>query len=171
MVRTKNASSSRARPPGQEASVQDGSRDVVIDRLIELVERQSQQIQQLIQQRERGKQQRAKFLQPQQRDEHIETVGERFRKLNPPIFEDVLDPTTAEDSLRTLENMFRYTRVSKVEKVVCASLMLRGSTGHWWDTMSSIEDVNAMTWKRFKELFCNKYFTAPVQAMKMNEFI
>ncbi|XP_022857170.1 uncharacterized protein LOC111378233 [Olea europaea var. sylvestris] len=67
--------------------------------------------------------------------------------------------------------MFRYTRVSEVEKVVCASFMLRGSAGHWWDTMSSIEDVNAMTWERFKELFRNKYFTAPVRAMKMNEFI
>ncbi|XP_022852518.1 uncharacterized protein LOC111374122 [Olea europaea var. sylvestris] len=37
--------------------------------------------------------------------------------------------------------------------------------------MSSIEDVNAMTWERFKELLRNKYFAASVQAMKMNEFI
>ncbi|XP_022867123.1 uncharacterized protein LOC111386870 [Olea europaea var. sylvestris] len=135
MVRTRDASSSRARTLGQEASVQDDSRDVVIDRLTEL------------------------------------TVDERFRKLNPPIFEDALDPTAAEDWLRTLENMFRYTRVSEVEKVVCASFMLRDSAGHWWDTMSSIEDVNAMTWERFKELSCNKYFIAPIQARKMNEFI
>lgn len=49
--------------------------------------------------------------------------------------------------------------------------MLRGSVGHWWDTMSSIEDVSAMTWERFKELFRNKYFTAPVRTRKMNEFI
>ncbi|XP_022873148.1 uncharacterized protein LOC111392110 [Olea europaea var. sylvestris] len=135
MVRTRDASSSRARTPAQGASVQDDSRDVVIDRLTELA------------------------------------VGERFRKLNPPIFEDALDPTAAKDWLRTLENMFRYTRVSEVEKVVCASFMLRGSAGHWWDTMSSIEDVNTMTRDRFKELFRNKYFTAPVRAMKMNEFI
>ncbi|XP_022865717.1 uncharacterized protein LOC111385546 [Olea europaea var. sylvestris] len=124
---------------------------MLIDRLTELVERQSQQIQQLIQQGERGEHQRAKFIQPQQRAKHFEAVGERFRKLNPPIFEDALDPTAAEDWLRTLENMF--------------------SARHWWDTMSSIEDVNTMTWDRFKELFRNKYFTAPVQVMKMNEFI
>lgn len=40
MVRTRDASSSRARTPGQ-----DDSQDIVIDRLIELVEQQSQQIQ------------------------------------------------------------------------------------------------------------------------------
>ena len=28
-----------------------------------------------------------------------------------------------------------------------------------------------MTWDRFKDLFQNKYFTTPVRAMKMNEFI
>ncbi|XP_022886988.1 uncharacterized protein LOC111402900 [Olea europaea var. sylvestris] len=171
MVRTRDASYSRARTPGQEASVQDDSRDVVIDRLTELVERQSQQIQQLIQQEERGKHQRAEFIQPQQWAEHIEEVGETFRKLNLPIFEDALDPTAAEDWSRTLENIFRYMRVSEVEKVVCASFMLRGSAGQWWDTMSSIKDVNTMTWDRFKELFRNKYFTALVRTMKMNEFI
>ncbi|XP_022856219.1 uncharacterized protein LOC111377372 [Olea europaea var. sylvestris] len=45
MLRTRYSSSSRARTPRQEASVQDNSRDVVIDRLTELVEHQSQQIQ------------------------------------------------------------------------------------------------------------------------------
>ncbi|XP_022870780.1 uncharacterized protein LOC111390021 [Olea europaea var. sylvestris] len=98
---------------------------MLILRLTELVERQSQQIQQLIQRGERGEHQRAEFIQPQQRAKHFEAVGERFRKLNPPIFEDALDPTAVEDWLRTLENMFRYTRVSEVEKVECASFMLR----------------------------------------------
>ena len=37
--------------------------------------------------------------------------------------------------------------------------------------MRSIEDTIIMTWAIFKELFQNKYFTAPVRAMKMNEFI
>ena len=87
------------------------------------------------------------------------------------MFQDALDPTAAEDWLRTLENMFHYSRVSKEEKVICASFMLRGNAGHWWDTMRSIEDITVMTWDRFKDLFQNKYFTAPVCAIKMNEFI
>ncbi|CAI9771319.1 unnamed protein product [Fraxinus pennsylvanica] len=109
-----------------------------------------------MQQKERGEQQRTEFVQPPQRAEQIETVGERFRKLSPPIVEDALDPTTADDWLRTLENMFRYSRVSEVEKVVCAFFMLRGSAEHWLEMMSSIEDVNAMTWDRFKEFFRNR---------------
>ena len=55
--------------------------------------------------------------------------------------------------------------------MICTSFMLRGSAGHWWDTMRSIEDPFTMTWERFKELFRNKYFTVPIRAMKMNEFI
>lgn len=49
--------------------------------------------------------------------------------------------------------------------------MLRKSARHWWNRISSIEEVNAMTWIDLKELFCNNYFTIPIRAMKMNEFI
>ena len=87
------------------------------------------------------------------------------------MFEDALDPTAAEDWLRTLENMFHYSRVSEEEKVMCASFLLRGSAGHWWDTMTSIEDITVITWDRFKDLFQNKYFITLVRTMKMNEFI
>ena len=37
--------------------------------------------------------------------------------------------------------------------------------------MKVLEDVAVMTWDRFKEIFRNKYFIAPVRAMKLNEFI
>ena len=80
-------------------------------------------------------------------------VGERFRRLDPPTFEDVIDPTAADDWLRTLENMFQYSRVPIDERVMCATFMLRGSTGHWWDMISSIEDITTMSWDRFRELF------------------
>ncbi|XP_022858457.1 uncharacterized protein LOC111379330 [Olea europaea var. sylvestris] len=49
-------------------------------------------------------------------DRLTKLVEQRFRKLNPPIFEDALNLIVAKDWLRTLENMFRYSRVSEVEK-------------------------------------------------------
>ena len=171
MVRTRGESSSGARTLREQTPILNNDHDVIINRLTELVERQSEQIQQLIQQRDMGGQLRAEMVQPQPRVEQVEIVGERFKKLNPPMFEDALDPTAAEDWLRTLENMFHYSRVSEEEKVMCASFLLRGSAGHWWDTMKSIEDITVITWDRFKDLFRNKYFTAPVRVMKMNEFI
>ncbi|XP_051117314.1 uncharacterized protein LOC127242023 [Andrographis paniculata] len=145
-------------------------RDAVIARLTDLVERQAQQVQQLIEQRNTDNL-RTDVNQRQPRIEPIELVCERFRKLNPPIFEDATDPLAAEDWLRTLNNMFQYSIIPDTEKVLCASFMLRGSAGHWWDTVKSIEDVAVMTWERFKEIFRNKYFTALVRIMKMNEFI
>ena len=125
MVRTSGESSSGARTPGEQTPILNNDRDVIINRLTELVERQSEQIQQLIQQRDMGGQPRAEMVQPQPRVEQVEIVGERFRKLNPPMFEDALDPTAAEDWLRTLENMFHYSRVSEEEKVMCAFLCFR----------------------------------------------
>ncbi|CAA0833369.1 Unknown protein [Striga hermonthica] len=65
--------------------------------------------------------------------------------------------------------MFQFSRVSEEEKVLCASFMLRGSAGHWWDTVKCIEDVHNLG--PIERTFRSKYFTAPIRAMKMNEFI
>ncbi|XP_051139078.1 uncharacterized protein LOC127256895 [Andrographis paniculata] len=170
MVREHGESSGMERTSEQTTPIAGVDREVVIARLTDLVERQAQQIQHLIKKRNADNQ-RTDVNQPQPRTEPVELVSERFRKLNPPIFEDTTDPLVAEDWLRTLNNMFQYSRIPDTEKVLCVSFMLCGSAGHWWDTVKNIEDVAVMTWERFKEIFRNKYFTAPIRIMKMNEFI
>ena len=37
--------------------------------------------------------------------------------------------------------------------------------------MKVTEVVADMTWEKFKEIFRSKYFTAPIRALKLNEFI
>ncbi|CAA0822151.1 Unknown protein [Striga hermonthica] len=171
MARTRSDGSGGAnRREGETYNPRD-NRDAFIGRLTELVERQSHQIQQLIQQKNANGFSRDVENQRPYQAGPVEIVGERFRKLNPPIFEDAADPVEAEDWLRTVDNMFQYSKVSEEENVLCASFMLRGSAGHWWDTIKCIEGVTTMTWDRFKELFRSKYFTPPIRAMMMNKFI
>ena len=71
MVRTRGESSSGARTLGEQTPILNNDRDVIINRLTELVERQSEQIQQLIQQRDMGGQPRAEMVQPQPRVEQV----------------------------------------------------------------------------------------------------
>ncbi|CAI9782277.1 unnamed protein product [Fraxinus pennsylvanica] len=101
------------------------NRDVVIERLTALVEIQSQQLNQ--------------YMQVTLAPRIYENVGERFRKLNPPIFDGTIEPMKAEEWVRTTENVFKYSRVPDTENVNCDAFMLRGSAGFWWDTMQSIE--------------------------------
>ncbi|KAK6139108.1 hypothetical protein DH2020_027153 [Rehmannia glutinosa] len=166
MVRDRGESSSGDRNQGEETHIPMSDRENVINRLMELIQQQSEQIQKLIHLRDTVGQLRA-------RDESTTTKSRanrngwgKIQKVNPPTFEDAVDPTDAEDWLRTLENLFQYSRVPEEEKVMCASFMLRCSAGHWWDTIKSIENVTTMTWERFKKLFMNKYFTAPIRAIR-----
>ncbi|KAI3445213.1 hypothetical protein Pfo_001878, partial [Paulownia fortunei] len=90
MVRTRGESSSGARAQRNETPIPVNDRDTMINRLTELIERQSEQIQQLIRQRDNGEQPRVEVN--QQRADYIYMVGERFRRLDPPTFEDAIDP-------------------------------------------------------------------------------
>ncbi|KAL2531675.1 Uncharacterized protein Adt_05026 [Abeliophyllum distichum] len=107
----------------------------MVDRLTQLIEQQARQIEQLVN--------RPVNNPNQERDQS----SERFRRLNPPTFIEAKDPVEAENWLRTMERMFAYAHVDNVEKVTCASFMLRGSAGHWWDTLVSMGETTNLTWE------------------------
>ncbi|KAL2520152.1 uncharacterized protein Fot_24075 [Forsythia ovata] len=89
------------------------SQDAVVEHLATLIETQSQQILQ--------------HVQPYKAPRIDENAGERFRNLNPPVFEGTNDLMKPEEWLRTIDNIFKYNRVPDIEKVNYASFMLRGS--------------------------------------------
>ena len=107
---------------------------------------------------------------PLRQDTSDDSAGERFRKLQPPTFDGGVDPTQAEQWIRTTERMLAYAKVPDGDKVICASFMPRHHVEHWWDTISSIHDISTMTWERFKELFYGKYFTDTMRAIRRVEF-
>lgn len=130
-----------------------------IDRLTQLIEQQARQIEQLVNRNTENP------------NHDRDRSSERFRRLNPPTFIEAKDPIEAENWLRTMERMFTYAHVEETEKVICASFMLRGSAGHWWDTLVSMGETVDLTWGKFCEIFRTKYFSTTVRNQKLNEFI
>ena len=104
-------------------------RDPVIDRLTDLYERQARQIELLLRQHRRLNQQPSPPA-PNTR-EHTNHVGERFRKLNPLIFEGGSDPMVAEEWMKTIEGMLNYAGILDAEKVICASFFLKKDVAYW----------------------------------------
>ena len=76
----------------------------------------------------------------------------------------------AEQWIKTTECMLAYAKVPDGDKVLCASFMLRHHAEYWWDTISTIHNVTVMTWERFREVFCSKYFTDAMRANRRAEF-
>ena len=57
------------------------------------------------------------------------------------------------------------------EKVICAVYMLTKDARYQWDVVKKTNDVQNMTWTRFREVFHKKYFGTVVQNNMANEFI
>ncbi|XP_038972103.1 uncharacterized protein LOC120104665 [Phoenix dactylifera] len=101
----------------------------------------------------------------------IESYYERFRRLNPPMFNGGSDPMIAEAWIRELEKMYELLQFTEEVKVKLAISMLRGSADSWWTAMETAYEVNGMAWGDFKRVFYAKYFSDSVRQMKQNEFL
>ena len=107
---------------------------------------------------------------PPQRQDTSDSARERLQKLQTPNFDGRVDPIHAEQWIRIIVQMLAYPKVPDVDKVLCASFMLRHHAEYWWDTISSIRDMTTMTQERFRELFYGKYFTDAMKANKRVKF-
>ncbi|XP_038981535.1 uncharacterized protein LOC120110495 [Phoenix dactylifera] len=96
---------------------------------------------------------------------------ERFRRLNPPMFDGGSDPLTAETWIREMEKMYQALEFPEEVKVRLAIPMLRGNAEFWWSSMEIAYEVNRMTWREFKGLFYTRYFPDSVKQTKQNEFL
>lgn len=156
----------------------------VIERLTRLVEQQSVQLQQQAQVIQQVMSDRnvnnngggsnsvnAPGVEKTSEERDKEQATERFRRLKPPIFEDAKDPIEAENWVQTVERMFEYAHIPESEKVNCATFMLRGSAGFWWDTIRRAGEANEIAWTDFRTRFRAKYFSDAVQNEKLDEFI
>ena len=65
-----------------------------------------------------------------------EPVYERFRKQKPPTFDGHVDPATAENWVKKMQQIFNYMQLSDSERVACAVninwRMRLGAGGKWW---------------------------------------
>ena len=114
---------------GQQRADQENDKDTTIHRLAELVERQAQQMERLIEWDQRREEQLPGQIVARQ--ENHELVSERFRKNKPPAFKGETDPLLAEEWIQSLEGIFDYIRIPEEEKVSCATYMFQMDARHW----------------------------------------
>ncbi|XP_074342214.1 uncharacterized protein LOC141679679 [Apium graveolens] len=56
-------------------------------------------------------------------------------------------------------------------KTVYAAYFLKGEAIYWWDSVKSLEEVQPVTWTRFKELFLEKYYLRYIQKQMEMKFL
>ena len=49
---------------------------------------------------------------------------------------------------------------SDATKIKLSAFQLKGESQVWWDWVKASKDLEAMTWKKFRELFTSKFFPA-----------
>ncbi|XP_073107180.1 uncharacterized protein [Elaeis guineensis] len=103
----------------------------------------------------------------------MESYYERFRRLNPPLFEGGSDPMAAETWIREMEKMFDALQYPENVKVRLAIPMLKGNTEFWWTAIKAAYGNNddQLTWEEFKEIFYDQYFPGTMRLVKENEFL
>ena len=67
-------------------------------------------------------------------------------KRNPPVFDETLDPSVAEECINMMENSFEFVQIEDMEKVNCAMYMLKKDARIWWDAEKNTRDVAIMAW-------------------------
>ena len=56
-------------------------------------------------------------------------------------------------------------------RIRLAIFQLQGKSQVWWYWVKALRNLKAMTWEEFHELFIGKYFSAPAQHAKAQEFL
>ncbi|KAL8108735.1 hypothetical protein AgCh_024996 [Apium graveolens] len=116
-------------------------------------------------------QQTVHLTQQQQRRNNPQVTFKTFQAVNPPEFKGSLDPIEANVWLKEIEKSFALVKVKQEQKVEYGSYYLKNEATYWWETVKTLEGTDAITWKRFKELFLEKYFPQFVQDQMELKFV
>ncbi|XP_074337396.1 uncharacterized protein LOC141674584 [Apium graveolens] len=70
-----------------------------------------------------------------------------------------------------MERSFELVRVGEEQKTVYATYFSKGEAIYWWDSVKALEEVQPVTWTRFKELFLEKHYPRYVQKQMEMKFL
>ena len=110
-------------------------------------------------------------LQQQQPQPAIQTISfKSFQAVNPPEFKGTSDPVVAQAWLKEMEKAFDLVGVEGDQKCKFASYYLKSEANYWWESVEPLEEVEIVSWDRFKELFLEKYFPKYMQSQMELKF-
>ena len=115
--------------------------------------------------------QQQQLQQQQQPQPVIQTVTfKSFQAVNPPEFKGTSDPVVAQAWLKEMEKAFDLVGVEGEQKCKFASYYLKNEANYWWESVEPLEGAEIVSWKRFKELFLEKYFPKYMQSQMELKF-
>ena len=109
-------------------------------------------------------------------DEHPEDrshkIQQRFQAMKPPVFTADGEPIQAAQWITSIERIFKSMRLHEDElRIENATLCLQGEAGEWWEGFESLNEVDELTWKEFRELFLDEFFPNTLREGKREEFV
>ncbi|XP_017239869.1 uncharacterized protein LOC108212659 [Daucus carota subsp. sativus] len=101
------------------------------------------------------------------------SIVSEFKRLNPPTFDGATDPDIMEKWIQEMEKAFKLMGSNVGQKVTLAVYQLQGSAYDWWlmEQRRNEENIDSMTWDRFKTALADKYFPRTVHVQKERDFI
>ena len=66
---------------------------------------------------------------------------ERFRRMRAPDFEGSTDPLVADEWMSEMKKIFNFMNISEIEKVICASFVLKKDARYWWQIVAARRDT------------------------------
>ncbi|XP_073304606.1 uncharacterized protein [Primulina huaijiensis] len=100
-----------------------------------------------------------------------EVAYERFRKMKPPEFDGSTYPMVVLEWVKALEAIYDYLQFDDKNRVGCAIFLLTQNARIWWDATEVSDNVSALKWQEFKDLFYDKYFPRDIRSQKVKEFL
>ncbi|XP_074342708.1 uncharacterized protein LOC141680356 [Apium graveolens] len=70
-----------------------------------------------------------------------------------------------------MERSFELVRLGEEQKTIYDAYFLKGEAIYWWDSVKALEEVQPVTWTRFKELFLEKYYPRFMQKQMEMKFL
>ncbi|XP_074360632.1 uncharacterized protein LOC141700853 [Apium graveolens] len=86
-----------------------------------------------------------------------------FQSLHPPEFLGTIDPIKSKSWIKEIEKSFSLAEVCENKKTESASFYLKDEANLWWESTKTLEKDGVITWKRFTELFLEKYLPQYLQ--------
>ncbi|XP_074377139.1 uncharacterized protein LOC141718659 [Apium graveolens] len=70
-----------------------------------------------------------------------------------------------------MERSFELVRLGEEQKTIYDTYFLEREVIYWWNLVKALEEVQLVTWTRFKELFLEKYYPRYMQKQMEMKFL
>jgi hypothetical protein len=92
-----------------------------------------------------------------------------FQRTKPPTFSHAVEPTDADDWIKSNQKKLQVVQCNNREKVLLASHQLSSHVANWWDAYVEAQlEPESINWPKFRAAFCAHH--VPQGVIKMKEF-